>query len=442
MKLVNIVSQLRAVLPKYTTKFNADNVSITSLTCSGTTVTANSTAHGFSAGDFVLIKGAKIPYAVSSLTRVGTQATVITTAQNQIVYEENGTVEITGATQTDYNGTKTLIEPKKIKISSLTKVGNTITAETEEAHGFVVNANFKINVWGVKEQIYNQSEITIATIPTTTSFTYTVQGETTSPATAQSQIYYQAIYTSYVFFFEVENSPVTPATGTIYQLLSLNQGYNGLHQILTKTDNTFTYTSEYSGLNSPAQGTILANTSRIDSAISLAKAQDAYTPQTTTSYWLFVKPNIERTSKNSRETTDANYVYSNGANYNQTLITTFDVLLFINATGSLAKGDLFDLAQDMRIYIFKSLLGAFLTTDLYESGSYKTKGIIYLEGAPEILDEANAYYVHRFTFEITEDIQQNDIIDEYDSFALRRIQERYIDENGVDTGLDSDVILN
>jgi len=176
MKLKDIVNQLRAVISKYSTKYLTAK-SISALSLSGSTATATSTAHGYSIGDYVLIKGAKVPYAVSSLTRVGTQATVITSVVHQIVFQKESTVEMIGANETAYNGTKTLIKPKKIKITSLTKSDNTITATTEEDHGFIVNANFKINVWGVKQAIYNQENIIVVSTPTSKTFTYTVKAK-------------------------------------------------------------------------------------------------------------------------------------------------------------------------------------------------------------------------------------------------------------------------
>jgi hypothetical protein len=440
MKLKPIVNQLRAVLPKFTDKFG-DTTSITSLTSSGSTATATSVGHGFSVGDYKLIQGAKIPYLVSSMTRVGTQVTVITDTTNQVVYQENDTIEITGANE-DYNGIKTLVEPKKIKISNLTKVGNTITATTEEEHGFIVDTNFKINVWGSKEAIYNQNEIVVASVPTTTSFTYIVEGEITSPATPLPQIYCQAIYTPYTFFFATSGTPSSPATGTIYQLLSLNGGYNGFYEIASvPTDDTFTYTMNLSSLNSPAQGTVTATTTRIDSGISASRVAETYTKKSTGEYWLFVIPNSEVTSKNTRETTDANYRYTTGSAYNQILIGSFDLLLFIPTTNSLANGDSWDLAEDMKPFIFKSIVGVSIDSDFSNDNTNTTTGISYIGASPEFLDQ-KAFYAHRFAFEITGKIQQADIIDQNDFFAFRRITERYLDSDKDYTGLNTDIILN
>lgn len=437
--LQNITNQLRAVLPKYTDNFSISK-NISSLTSSGSIVIATSTSHGYSVGDYVLIKGAKVPYSITSLTRVDDQATAITSESNQIIYQEDGTVEITGTDQSDYNGIKTLIEPKKIKITSLTKSGNTITATTAEDHGFIVNANFKISIWGAKEAIYNQEMITVASTPTSNSFTYTVEGETTSPATALPIIYCQASYTPYVFFFEIENNPTTPATGTIYNLLELNGGYNGFYRIAsTPTNDTFTYTMNLSSLNSPAQGTITSNLVNIDSAISAERARETYTKQT--GYWLYVIPNSEIASKNRSELTDATYILKNGNAYLQTVIFSFDLLLFVSSSNSLANGDSYDLADDMKRPIFRSLLGSFMDTTFYQNGDYKTTGISYLGSSPEFLTQ-NVYYAHRFSFELTFEIQPQDIIDENDLYAFRKVTETYINEDNEDLNIETDILFD
>jgi hypothetical protein len=439
MKMQPIINQLRAVLPKFSTKFS-DSISISSLTSSGSTATATATSHGLVTGNYVLIQGAKIPYVIESLTRVDDQATAITTNTNQIVYAQNDTVEIAGANQSDYNGTKTLVEPKTIKISSLTKSGNTITATTEEDHGFVVNSKFKIKIWGAKEAIYNQDSIIVDSTPTSTSFTYTVQGETTSPATASPQIYCQAIYTSNVFFFEVENTPITPATGTIYQLLLLNGGYNGFKSVTKIDDNSFSYTLSISPLASPAQGTITGGyASRIDGAITLQRAQSIYTAQESDDYWLFAVPNSSFTSKNRRELSDANYTQMQAQNFEQMLINSFSLYMFIPTKDSLASIDHYDDAQDELVNLLKSIVGVFIDSPLYESNTSKYSSISLL--GEQIALYEKSYYVHQFNFQNTGYVQTEDIVDENDSFAFRQVEETYLDPDKEETGLENNILL-
>jgi hypothetical protein len=99
MKSSDIIQQLLSVLPSQTALFS-DEVSISTLSKVGTTVTAvTSAAHGLATGDYVYVNGAQRLTAITSITRVGT-----------------------GATQSDYNGTKTLLN-----VTSRTKFDFTVT---------------------------------------------------------------------------------------------------------------------------------------------------------------------------------------------------------------------------------------------------------------------------------------------------------------------------
>jgi len=417
--ITQIINQLREILPKYTTKFS-NTIAISSLTSSGTLATANSVDHGLITGNYISIKGAKVPYAISNLTRIGTQATALTTQQNQVIYSVGESVEIVGANESDYNGVHTLIEPKKIKISSLVKAGDVITATTEEAHGFIVNANFKINIWGAEQQSYNQTEISILSTPTTTSFTYTLKGEIISPATTKQQIYCQAIHNEYTFFYYVVNNPTTPATGTIYQLRTLNKGYNGLKQITRIDDDIFTYTLE-EALNSPAQGTITGDyKSRIDGAISIERAIEGYTAQSTDNYWLFIVQNPTKISKDRKEKSDANYTHNNSEFYEQIVIYNFTIYVFIPAVSSVGGAEMYASAQDLLYPFSKTLNGV---------------------GFDRFFDYSKAYYIHGFEYETTGYIQRPDIVEPSDRSAFRRIEESYLNQDNEDTGIKNDIVL-
>lgn len=428
MKLKQIVNQLRAVLPKYTSRFS-NTITLDSLISSGSTATATKTSHGFLNGEYVTIKGAKIPYIVESLTRVGTQATIITTNDNQVTFEEDGTVEISGANESDYNGTKTLIESKRIEITSLTKSGDTITAVTSEDHGFIVNSKFEIKIWGAKQQLYNQNAIVVASTPTSTSFTYTIKGETISPATTVNKIYCQALNNKNVFFFEVENNPTTPATGTIYQLLSWNGGYNGAKTITLVDPDTFTYILDISPLNSPAQGTITVDYgTKVDGAVNLTRAIESYTSQSQNVYWAFVVINPTVASKNRKELTNATTVIMDGQRYEQNVLYNFDIFVFIPSGDSVAGAEEFDDAQDLLRPILKSVAGVSFDSPLneHDSGTY-TKVTFSNEGFERY---EKAFYIHRFNFNVTGYILNPDIVDEFDSYAFRGVDETYVDKEG------------
>lgn len=446
MKTRDIVNQLRSVLLKYTDKFS-EEVAVSSLTSVGTTATATSAGHGLTTGDNVLIKGAKIPYQIESLTRVGEVATAITSTSNDTTFNQNWllvdkdvTTEITGANESDYNGVKFLVLPPKLEITSLTKSGDTITATTSTDHGFLTNAKFKIDVWGAAQAIYNQTDINVASVPASNQFTYTVEGETDSPATPEPVIYCQARNNQYTFFFEVENNPATPATGTINQLLLKNGGYNGFKQITVTGIDIFTYDLDFA-LNSPAFGTITFDySSRIDGAITLPIADDSYTRQDADDYWLYVVRDPTIMSKDRREQTDAIYVVSPGDRYEQTAIYNFHLYVFVPVKYSTTGGsDLHDDVEELKQYIYKSILGVVFPSDLNEQNTGVFTRVTAISDG--VADYNSGRYIHDFLFEATGYILEEDIADEGDTWAVKRIIETYVDEDTDSYGIVADVTL-
>ncbi len=180
MKAEDVVRQLKAVLPKVTDLFS-EKLTITSLTRAGTTVTAvTSTAHELSTGNSVVVTGALSPIAISSLTFADGIATAITaTSQDLTERWENGKpsdnpeIKISGAAQSEYNGSNPLLS-----------------------------------------------------VPNRTKFTYTVTGTPSSPATGSPKLLeqfssgYNGVHTITVtntttFTYEITQAPNSPAQGTI-----------------------------------------------------------------------------------------------------------------------------------------------------------------------------------------------------------------------------------
>ena len=110
MKTVDIIRQLRAVLPRYTSLFN-DEVNVTSLINTGGTVTVTtSSVHGLSTDDYIYISGALTPITITSLIRVGNVATAVTASNHDLTRGYQSTVTISGANQADYNGEHALLD--------------------------------------------------------------------------------------------------------------------------------------------------------------------------------------------------------------------------------------------------------------------------------------------------------------------------------------------
>lgn len=180
MKAEDVIGQLRAVLPKVTDSFS-EVLNIASLSRSGTTVTCTtSSVHGLSTGASVNIVGAKSPIDISSLTFIDGIATATTDSAHDLTEGfENGigsddpSVTVSGATESEYNGSNPLL-----------------------------------------------------TVPNRTKFTYTVTGSPSTPATGSPKLLEQfntgyngvhaiTVVNTTTFTYEITQTPGTPAQGTI-----------------------------------------------------------------------------------------------------------------------------------------------------------------------------------------------------------------------------------
>jgi hypothetical protein len=108
MKASDIVSQLSVLLPQLTDKFTTD-VGVFSVTRSGTNMTVVcSEQHGLEVGQAFAIVGSDVPIPISSLTRLGTVGTLVTSTSHDLTNAVAETIRITGATESEFNDTFTV----------------------------------------------------------------------------------------------------------------------------------------------------------------------------------------------------------------------------------------------------------------------------------------------------------------------------------------------
>lgn len=171
MKAADVVQQLAAILPQYTDKFTR-NVAISALSQTGGTATATATAHGLTVGDQVNIYGAKAPIVISSLTRSGTLGTLVTATPHDFTDGISATVEITGATEAEFNGTFPIAT-----VVNRTTVAFDIPdsgATTATGAPLLLNGSNYINQYnGLRE---------VLTTPGADTFTFSVAATVGSPA--------------------------------------------------------------------------------------------------------------------------------------------------------------------------------------------------------------------------------------------------------------------
>lgn len=170
MKASDIIKQLRAVAPRHTDKFSS-TLSVTTLSRSGATVSVLSAGHGLVTGNYVTVKGAYEQNPVSIVSTDGV-ATVTTTNNHDLteigayagkVYDFNKAI-ITGAAETDYNGTFNVVSASNRKTFTYNVSGSPASPATGSPTLLqaAYNGRHQVTVTDVDNFTY-----TIATTPAT-----------------------------------------------------------------------------------------------------------------------------------------------------------------------------------------------------------------------------------------------------------------------------------
>lgn len=155
MKAQDIVNLLSKTIPKYTAAFS-NSVNIDSIIPSGSTATVTTAvAHNMTDGQNIAILGADAPVQIASLSRVTTFATIETVQDHDLTLSErdkiNGgkTVTLSGATESEFNGTFSLLEVtnrRKIIIAVADSGATSISGSPliDDANGGIFNGLFAI----------------------------------------------------------------------------------------------------------------------------------------------------------------------------------------------------------------------------------------------------------------------------------------------------------
>jgi len=342
--------------------------------------------------------------SVTSLTRSGNTVTAVTAVPHNLT-----------------TGTYVLVKGAKElnPITSLTFADGIATAITQNDHDLTLPTERMIrygnlydfnyaDVEGANESEYNDREI-LSAVPNRKTFSYPVSG-----------------------------SPSTPATGS--PALRQEGGYNGRFEITVFDPTTFTYQIATTPI-SPAGGTILAEGgTRISSALDLGRALRSYTAQQTDEYWLFVVIDDTLAVKDRQILGDAVFEFSRQDEFRARLMENFRTFVFAPAVTAYGGRQFQDAMEDVRGFIYNSLLGRIFSTSLIENAWSKTAPTgdrFVAEGSDD------AIYIHEFSFQRVVDVTYPDTIGPEDNRALRDVET----ETGYDFGtgtskLESDIDLD
>lgn len=335
-----------------------------------------------------------------------------------------------------------------VGIVSVSRVGTTVTVETDAAHGITVDR--VVNIQGVFVPVEidtvtdNGATWTLATL-SDHDLTKNAKENIDVLARITGGIDETFTVTSVANrrTFNVGKGTGTPIAGDFLQESFLS-GYNGLQTVTTVPDTT-TFTYEVTeALADPnlSEGTV-SGKHRISGAVSFDVANAAYTKQGKGNYWIFVVMDDTDPNKDRRGTNDATSQRGGKQAFFHQVVERFTLYLFVPNKGESLQdvGGLIsrDEAIDERLPILRSVLGiefpASLTFQGQGKATYNGDGTFLYEGS---------YYVHAFNFEQVASITNSDTAIEADSRAFRDINFA-IDSLGIqdtDTDMTADVDLD
>jgi hypothetical protein len=429
----DIILQIKSSLPQFNDRFT-DDISVTSLTISGNTVTATTAvAHALTVNKFVNIVGAKEPVFFSSLSRNQNISTIrrvreyaLVTTEYVHCLKDGDIISITGATQPEFNVTNI-----RVSIVNDNQFRYYAPGNTNDATGTIILTN-KTVAYAVTVDPHDLTKGRLD------EQTIIITGSNISDYNGNHSL--RGVINENRFAFIVDNTPA-PSAGTPRLLQEKDETYNGL-QIITSTPtaNTFTYNVELAPQNN-AEGTIIARTNhRISGGATLPVCLSSYTKQTTNKYWCFVVLDDVAASKSRNISTDATATFNSGNAFLQDLITPFNVYIFAPTVGEIAAlktSDYmhFELARD----IFRCVTGIKYSVPFTEPQYALT--VIVGHGIA-IYDENNgAYLVYNYQFETTERINWFDTA-QNPSVALRKVNIKYKFESASSVNeIKNDIIL-
>lgn len=418
MDTLEIVHQLRAVLPKYSNDFS-DNITITNIAVNGANVTFTTSAnHHLKAGDTFLTSDIENYIVISSLKKYNSIAIAFCQDFHNVTFANGQKVKISGASDSKYNGNKELsLDTLSFKVASIAlNYDNTATITTTNPNPFIVNPKYLIQI--------NGASIPIKSITNSTTFVI----DNFIGIGADSDITEIKLSTSLnLFFYNIDSTAIDNPTGNIVLLEKRNYGYNGYKLVTAETHNTITCViTDLIGLpyllNNPI-GYIKSNI-RIVGTTDYERARELFlstidaTNQTKS--WLFVYTLPRITGKDPNGKSDVNVDNYVKSGVFAKLIQSIELCVMINLGDKAETLTLANEKDKVAKYISpicKSIAG-FVPSSPFENNVIYQK--LTIAGDQQKQSE-KGFYSHQFNFETFVAFTQSQEISEYDLVALKKI---------------------
>ncbi len=308
-----------------------------------------------------------------------------------------------------------------VALSTLSKVSTTVTAVTSAAHGLTTGDYIYITGAKWKTAITSITRVDdVATVVCSSDHDLTEVWDETVEIIGANEANFNGMFTllsvpdRYTFTVSIADSGATSATGTMFVLEPRRFGFNGWYQVTVTNSTTFTYTSG-STTSATAYGIMVARKlPRVTGAVSVERAEAAYTKFGANKYWAFIVMGPVSASKSRYTQTDAINTSTAATAFRQHLLNTINVYVFVPTSASLSGRAERDAMTDISKYLFKSLLGKVYPTYFVDA---PVTTLHFTQHRPYMYK--GSYYVHEFSFEGISEITTNDITENEVTRAFR-----------------------
>lgn len=317
---------------------------------------------------------------------------------------------------------------EKADITSLSVSGTTLTATTATAHGLEVNKS--ANIVGALTPLAIESlerdgmrggmvlsedhDITLGSQPTITI--------TDSPDPIFNGTFdIVSVPNRRIIFFKMDDGPFVTVPNNAGLLLdgsSPYQSVNGLHRVDTvPSETSFSVELSEPMPDTTFRGSPVVKTApRISGGLDIQELVAAYTATPPNQRWLHVVLGDSVASKDPRTDIDSTTDIQKTQSYRQYYSQTVSLYVFIPTSNQLVGRQARDRAEELFLPVCQSVL--FSKFDSLVSAG-KRNPLIFVEHGGESYNKA--FYVHRYTFEVTSVLTFEDTVGYDEDVAFRDI---------------------